>query len=231
MDHAAGEVAKGRLYVGGDLADGLAYGRSARRARPLDGISGQIVGAVQAEVREVMRVVGVQVVDLHEADCGHVSGSAGSRLKGRVVHLHITGQANGASRLPSGNDPVGLLQREADRLFDKDVFASLKGGHGDFGFGIGVAQEHRVEIRGEQRAPVVGVVWHVKLLRHGLRQGRREVADHLDEKQVLERGEVGQVLDLGDGPAADDADADRIFHKRCTTVEWKGVLGAQYGEK
>ena len=123
------------------------------------------------------------------------------------------------------------MQREADRLFDEDVFAGLKGGDGDLGLGVGVAQEYGVEIRGEQRAPVVGVVRHVKLFCHGLRQARRDVADHLDGKQVLERGEVGQVLDLGDGTAADDSDADRIFHKRFTTVEWKGVLGTQYGEK
>ena len=90
MDHAAGEVSKGRLYVGGDLADGLAHGCRARHPRLLGGISGYIVGAVQAEVREVMRVVGVQVVDLDEADRGHVCGSAGRGLKGRVVHLHVT---------------------------------------------------------------------------------------------------------------------------------------------
>ena len=157
-------------------------------------------------------------MDLDESDRGHVSGSAGRGLKGRVVHFHVASQTNGASRLPSGDDPVGLLEGEADRLFDEDVFAGLKGGNGDLGLGIGVAQEYGVDIGGEQRTPVVGVTRNVKFFCHGLRQARRDVADHLDGKQVLERGEVGQVLDLGDGTAADDSDADRSFHKRCAVV-------------
>ena len=104
------------------------------------------------------------MVDLDEADRGHVSGSVGRSLKGRVVHFHVTSQANSASRLSGGDDPVGLLEGEADRLFDEDVFVGLEGGDGDLGLGIGVAQEYGVEIGSEQRAPVVGVVRYVKLL-------------------------------------------------------------------
>ena len=53
---------------------------AARHACPLDGISGQIVGAMQAEVREVVRVVGVQVVDLHETQSRPCQRRPGRRL-------------------------------------------------------------------------------------------------------------------------------------------------------
>ena len=73
--------------------------------------------------------------------------------------------------------PLAATEAEADRLsiktIDKDVFAGLKGGDGDLGLGIGVAHTERRSIGGEQRAPVVGMTRHVKLLRHGLRGEQR----------------------------------------------------------
>ena len=107
-----------------------------------------------------------------------------------------------------GEDAVGLLQREAYGFFDKDVFAGLEGGDGNLGLGVGVAEDYRVEVIGEQFAPVAGVVRHVVFLSDDAGLARREIADHFDRIEVLKHGEIRQVLDLSDGTAADDADAD-----------------------
>ena len=73
-----------------------------------------------------------------------------------------------------------------------------------------MAQQHGVQVRGEQ-VPVVGdVARHAEPAR-GVRGGaRRNVADAGHLELVRQRGEVGQVVDLGDGAAAHHADADAL---------------------
>ena len=76
------------------------------------------------------------------------------------------------------------------------------------GLGVAVAQQHGVDVGGQQVAVVGDVPRNVELRRDRLGEVRGDVADHRDLEQVLEQGEVGQVMDLRDGAAADDADPD-----------------------
>ena len=47
----------------------------------------------------------------------------------------------------------------------------------------------------------------VKFSGHDAAQGRRNIADQIHLKFVLQSCQIGQMVDLGDGAAADDAES------------------------
>ena len=72
--------------------------------------------------------------------------------------------------------------------------------------GVGLAQQDGVEVVGQQVAQIREPGGHVVLLGGGARQRGGQVAEAGDLELLAQEGEVGQVLHLGHGAAAEDAD-------------------------
>ena len=215
----------------GDVAEGAVGVGVAEGGRFPEGRVGQIVGAPKPEVGEVMAVVGVQVVDLGEAQLRpHGPDLALEQAEGGIVELHVRrlGHHPGVGGGPG--HAVHVLGDEGHRLLDEQVAAGLQDGEGGAHLGVGLAQEDGVEIGGQQVAQVREPGGDAVLLGGGARQRRRQVAEAGDLELLAQEGEVGQVLHLGHGAAADDADpqpaglAHPVFPARgASRFHWSAV--------
>ena len=155
-------------------------------------------------------VIRVQVVHLHETDIAHRFHLALGVLVGRVERLHIGHHAHGSRLFLCGDDALGRLQRVAHRLFDEHVLPRLKGGHSHLRLGVRVAEDHGLDIRGEQVTIVRVTPGHVELVRRVGSGSRRDVAYPLYLKVLVQVGEIRQMMYLGNGAAPDDADLDAL---------------------
>ena len=113
---------------------------------------------------------------------------------------------SGAAR--RGDHGIGVGQGEADRFLDEQVLPRLQHREPGLGLGVAVAQQDGVDVGSQQLAVIGDVSRDMELRRDRLCEIGGDVANHGDLEQVLQQGEVGQVMDLGDGAAADDSDPD-----------------------
>ena len=111
VDHAARKAQKGSFQVRRHVADGLANRRAACLLRGFTVGAGRVtLRPPQAEMGEVMTVVGVVVVDLDEPDVPHPLHLLPGAFEGGVVHLHVAGQGHGPRVAGGLEDPVRFLQ-------------------------------------------------------------------------------------------------------------------------
>ena len=85
------------------------------------------------------------------------------------------------------------------------MLPGVQGGHGDLRLGVVVTHQDGVDIRVEHGAIVGEAVWDVEQPRGVLDLGRRHIADGGDLELLHQLCEEGQVLDLRDRAASDDA--------------------------
>ena len=103
------------------------------------------------------------------------------------------------------DDGVRVLEGEAQRLLNEYVLARLERIDRDLGLRVAVAEQYRIDVR-VQDVPVIGYVsGHTEPVGDVLRQGRRNVADHIDLVLLRELSKERQMLDLGYRAAAYDA--------------------------
>ena len=94
----------------------------------------------------MVRIVGVQVIDLCIADMLHALSQIKRLFKRRIVHLHIGGHADGARALLRCGYLLNLRERKADGFFYEHVFAGVKCCNSCFCFRVSVAEQNGVYI-------------------------------------------------------------------------------------
>ena len=233
MNHAARNRIEGAEDVRRHVPYRLAFGKSPRGPRPFDNVRGYVVEGARSELAHVQVVVGVEVVDLDEADVVHLGDLRFCHFVCRFVQLHVARLGHRAGTLSGLGNRGELLARVADGLLDEDMLPGVKGGHGDLRLGVVVTHQDGVDIRIEHGAVVGKAVRHVEQPRGVVDGGRRHIADGGDLELLRQLGEEGQVLDLRDRAAPDDANAYGVhcashvlpargamsFHRSASSVE------------
>ena len=126
-----------------------------------------------------------------------------------IVELHVADHGDEAARLGLLHERPRLFRREGERLFDQHMLAGRQRRLDDLAMVIGADHDGIDRGIGEERA-IIGIerldaILRAELLEHA----GRDVAERRDP----ERGqlvEIGQVHELRDLSAADDADADHL---------------------
>jgi hypothetical protein len=126
------------------------------------------------------------------------------------VALHEADLHDFAGAALGGDDALGVGERDAKRLLDKDVQPGVERCEHDGRMGrVRRGDQHRIQAALIEQTAVIGV--HA---RHAVTRGER-LADHaarIGERGELEPvpqfGQVREVHRLGDHPATDDADPD-----------------------
>jgi hypothetical protein len=212
VDHRAEDGPEGALGLGRHLghAERLGDGAPPLGARALAQVRRQVVEAEDLELAQVGGVVGVQVVDLDEAQVGHLGRARLGVAVGRVVPLHVGDLQQDAGPVSRRDHRLGLGDGRAHRLLDQDVLASLDRGDARRGVRAGGADDHGVDVGADQLAVVGEAPLGRDAVRgaDGFEQAGREVAQAGDREVAIELTQVRQVLYLGDRAAADQADLE-----------------------
>ena len=190
----------------------------ARHVRPFDDVT---LGEERHPLRVVARHADVtQVFRRVRELCKHP-------LPGGIVAFHIPDLHHLVRAVARGDDPVGIGERDAERLLDEDVQTRVEGVNHDLGMGGGGGRDqHGVDTAGgEQLAGVLVHTGHPVARGHRFAHGSAGIGERRDLEAVGELQKVLQVLCLRDHSAPDDPDPDSLAAVHTPTL--RACLGAR----
>ena len=212
MPHAAevglgeGERGCGRA-VADRLPDLLRLGASGR----FDNGRRDVVALDDVARGEERHPFGVVAEHAHVAQRPGIGWQLGQHaLEGGIMALHEADLHDPAGAIAGLDDPVGVGERDAERLLDEHVQPGVEGCE----HGGGVGRVRRGDQYGVEAACIQQIPVTLVHARNPVARGER-LADHPARvgkgrqlEPVPQLGEVGEVHRLGDHPAAHDADPD-----------------------